>query len=197
MPSYWVRHNKAPDNYIGWKADVLKHVSHHLRQTGFKPDVVVTFAQPFTDHLIGLELKRKYDFKWVAHFSDPWTDNPFNEHDELAKLLNYQLEEAVVRAADLKIFTSKETVVLVFRKYPLELRKSARVLPHCYDASLFEGQARAQSGKIMIRHVGSFYGSRTPGPLISALHILSETEPSLLSDVYFEFIGYIDENSET
>src|SRR6266511_1668850 len=35
-------------------------------------DVLVSFAQPFSDHLVGLRVRRATGLPWVAHFSDPW-----------------------------------------------------------------------------------------------------------------------------
>src|SRR5579872_2320446 len=48
----------------------------HGRLSG--DDVLMTFGQPMVDHLAGLKIKRKTGVRWVAHFSDPWADNPFN-----------------------------------------------------------------------------------------------------------------------
>ena len=43
-----------------------------------KYDALVTFAQPWVDHLIGLEVKRRHpSLPWVVHFSDPWVDSPY------------------------------------------------------------------------------------------------------------------------
>src|SRR4051812_4008837 len=42
-----------------------------------RPDAVVSFAQPWSDHLIGLALHRETRIPWVAHFSDPWVDSPY------------------------------------------------------------------------------------------------------------------------
>lgn len=180
-----------PDKYNGWKTRALKAVSKHLSHSTIIPDVVVTFAQPFTDHLVGLELKRRYGLKWVAHFSDPWTDNPFHSYIGRTRAQNLRLEEAVVNGADMTILTSDETLDLVYRKYSQILRQKARVLPHCYDRSLFPGRPDIRDDRIRIRYVGNFYGSRTPEPLIAALRRLVESEPDTLSDITFELTGDI------
>ena len=189
FPAYWRRKNLVPDKYIGWKTRSLETVSKYLEQSEFIPDVVVTFAQPFTDHLVGLELKKRYGFKWIAHFSDPWVDNPFNSYDGRTKNLNLRLEESVVNFADMTILTSDETVDLVFRKYSQSQRQKARVLPHCYDRNLFLSGDRKLNKQFLIRYVGNFYGNRTPRPLITALERLTEREPETLADFSFELIG--------
>jgi glycosyltransferase involved in cell wall biosynthesis len=182
--------DKTPDQHRSWKAAVLKRVESYLRETGSLPDALVTFGSPMSDHLIGLELKKRYGLPWLAHFSDPWVDNPFNKHDRLTRALNRALERKVMLAADRLIFTSEETVELVMSKYPTALRAKARVLPHAFDASLFPAQAIEHAdSKLRIRYLGDLYGRRTPQPLVDALRLLLASEPASLADVSFELIG--------
>lgn len=188
---FWNRRNMAPDSYGAWKAAVLKETARFIKATGYKPDALVTFAQPFTDHLIGMELKQRYALPWLAHFSDPWVDNPFNKYDRQTKALNLSLERQVVESADILAFTSQETIDLVLAKYPSDLRHKARILPQSFDPLLFEGTAQPQP-KITIRYVGNFYGQRTAAPLIGALRLMLDAEPSFLDNVCFELIGIND-----
>lgn len=185
----WNRRNLAPDAYGTWKMAVIAEAEKYLEDTGFRPDAIVAFAQPFTDHLIGLELKKRYGLPLVAHFSDPWSDNPFAPFDERTRRVNLELERSVVEAADMLIFTSAETVDLFFAKYPDELRRKARVLPQCYDAGLFAGTAPGKAGPIVVKYLGNFYGKRTPRPLIEGLSRLYEQDPASLADVTIEIIG--------
>jgi glycosyltransferase involved in cell wall biosynthesis len=181
--------DKTPDQYRSWKRKVLKRIESFINESNSLPDAIVSFGSPMSDHLIGAELKRRYRLPWIAHFSDPWVDNAFNQHDRLTRAFNLSLERKVMTAADTLIFTSEETVDLVMSKYPAELRTKARVLPHAFDASLFPAQPKQSSSKLQIRYLGDLYGKRTPQPLFGALrHILTD-EPEKLSDVSFELIG--------
>ena len=47
---------------------LLRTVSQNL------VDVIITTGPPHSIHLIGLELKKKMDIKWISDFRDPWTD---------------------------------------------------------------------------------------------------------------------------
>ena len=180
--------DKTPDRYRDWKPAVMKALSD-LRTAGqFNPDVLVTFGSPMSDHLIGLEISRKYRLPWIAHFSDPWVENPFKDHSWFTKAVNLSLERKVAEAANLLIFTSDETVELVMSKYSNKLRAKARVLPHAYEEKLYERQADNGS-RITIRHVGDLYGRRTPAPLFRALERIVSTNPDLLSNVCFELVG--------
>jgi glycosyltransferase involved in cell wall biosynthesis len=147
-------------------------------------DVLMTFGQPMVDHLAGLRIKRKTGVRWIAHFSDPWADNPFNPvaKEWLAK------EAAVLEAADSAVFTSQETVDLVYAKYPDAWRTKARVLPHAFDASLYP-DINPTGDHIKVRYLGNLFAGRGPQPLFDALAILQDRSPKHLHRVRFEFVG--------
>jgi len=179
---------KTPDRYLDWKPSVLSAIS---RQSNYRPDVLTTFGTPMSDHLIGLELKKIFGVPWIAHFSDPWVENEFKGYNSFTRGINVALERKVVEAADRLIFTSEETVALVMGKYSEALRAKARVLSHAFEPGLF-GRTEKQAGsRILIRYVGDLYGRRTPAPLFRALAEIGASDPSLLDDVCFEFVGSI------
>lgn len=186
----WNRRNLAPDNYGSWQKAVLAEISGFVKANDYRPDIIATFAQPFTDHLIGLVLKQRYGLPWFAHFSDPWVDNPFNNYDKKTKELNLTLERQVVESADILAFTSQETIDLVLSKYPPRLSKKTRILPHSFDPSLY--QFPDANARITIRYIGNFYGHRTATPLIQALQLMLAKDADLLNDVRFELIGIND-----
>lgn len=183
--------NKHPDQYTSWKSSVLKAVRDLSRGGRFQPELLATFGQPMSDHLIGLELKRMYRAPWAAHFSDPWVDNPFTRHDALTRRLNRSLERKVVHQADLLIFTSQETVEMMMTKYPREWRAKARVLPHSFEPSAYPRDAGPEGSALTVRYTGEFYGGRTPKPLVQTLRSILDAKPELLASVRFELIGSI------
>lgn len=192
--SLWNSRNLAPDQYARWRADVGHSIARYLGQKAFVPDAVITFAQPFSDHLIGLDLKKKLGLPWLAHFSDPWADNPFAGFDEPTRQKNLELEGKVARSADLLVFTSEETIDLFSSKYSPEIRAKARVLPQCYSSDPRPGGDSSESGSssVIIRYLGNFYGNRTPRPLIAALQVILKSQPEILTDVRFELVGLGD-----
>lgn len=185
----WNRRNLVPDRYGSWRKDVIRTVLAKIESGQWDPDAIVTFAQPFSDHLIGLELKRRLGLPWLAHFSDPWADNPFTPYDRQTLALNLELERRVAENADLLAFTSAETIDLFCRKYPEMVRQKARVLPQCFDVKRFSSDGRPTTDRLRIRYLGNFYGGRTPRPLISGLTKIYERDPDSLRGVSFELIG--------
>ena len=183
---------KVPDEFKSWGRPALKAVSEFAARRGYRPDLVASFGQPMSDHLVGLKLKRLYGVPWVAHFSDPWVDNPFDRRDALARRVNLALERRVMERADLLVFTSEETIELVMAKYPEAWRAKARVLPHSYDRALYPPDAgRDSRGETVVRYTGEFYGRRTPRPLVETLRTILADAPRLLAGVRFELIGSV------
>jgi hypothetical protein len=186
----------VPDQYRSWKPGAISSIEDYLRRTHYRPDVFVTFGQPMSDHLIGLELQQRYGWPWAAHFSDPWVDNPFGRFDSLTRSFNAALERKVVEAASMLIFTSQETLELIMGKYAPEHHSKARVLPHSFAfLSNAERASRPPESKIVVRHLGELYGRRSPKPLFDALRLIHSSEPQSLADVRFELIGATEESA--
>jgi glycosyltransferase involved in cell wall biosynthesis len=179
---------RIPDEARGWIRVAEKRVREKLQACGFRPDVMVTFGEPMSDHLLGLRLRDAVAAPWLAHFSDPWADNPFRRFNPLSNVVNRALERRVVEKADHLVFTSQETLELVMRKYPCAWRKKCSVLPHSFDPALYPPSAKAEAG-LVVRFLGNFYGHRTPRPLYQAIQLVLREKSDALSDVHFELIG--------
>lgn len=182
-------YGRSPDEFVNWAGQAAAAAGDWLA-SGNAVDVMATFGEPMSDHLVGLSLKRRFGLPWLAHFSDPWVDNPFRRFQPLANLRNRRLEAEVVEAADSVVFTSEETRQLVMRKYPAAWRDKAFVLPHSFDPADFQTNASERTDPaIVLRYVGNFYGHRTPFPLFSSLLRLAESQPEVLAGVRVELIG--------
>jgi hypothetical protein len=146
-----------------------------------------------SDHLVGLYLKRRTGLPWLAHFSDPWADNPFHKTTPLEHQVNRAMEWRVIAHADQILFTSERTLDLVMRKYPAAWRVRAAVLPHAWDRTHFAmplaPRNTSQQSRHVVRHIGACYGTRSPQPLFAALAHIAATRPRLLDAVTFELIG--------
>lgn len=175
-----------PDAYRTWADAVAREMIHSGRLNTI--DVLVTFGQPMSDHLAGLSIRRATGLPWVAHFSDPWADNPFYGFNILRRQLDLYYERLVIESADMLMFTSRQTVDLVMRKYPSSWRNKCRVLPHAYDRELYPDTMRSDHG-IVVRHLGNFYSPRSAEPLLKGLRLLHEQKSVALAGVRIELIG--------
>lgn len=180
-------HGNIPDAQKRWNPRVLAEVIRRWDEAA--PDVLMTFGNPMSTHLAGLKLKREKGLPWIAHFSDPWTDNAYRNDNPLTMRANLKLEADVIRGADSVVFTSPETVELVMKKYPRELAAKARYVPHCYDESRYGDTEPPDDGRYVMRSIGTFYGRRTPAPIFRAIDEIANSSPELLEGVSIEFAG--------
>lgn len=188
-------YDDCPDLLGRWRTVACRQAMEALPI--LPPDVIASFGMPMSDHLVALKIKRQTGLPWLAHFSDPWVDNPFYDRSWLSRRVNALMERQVIAAADQVIFTSERTLDLMMRKYPPAWRDKAAVLPHAWDMDHFSGSAptipaRLPGVRHLIRYIGNCYGGRTPLPLFRALNLIERRNPALLVDVSFQFVGYID-----
>ncbi|WP_010304046.1 glycosyltransferase-like protein [Candidatus Odyssella thessalonicensis] len=130
-----------PDFQYLWHRDLYSKTKRIIEEAA--ADIIVTFGQPMSTHIAGLKLKEKYPhLKWLAHFSDPWIDNLFNDYTRWVEFANTCYQNAVFKNADRLIFTSPETIELVMRKYASEIHSKALYLPHIFDENLYHSQKK-------------------------------------------------------
>jgi glycosyltransferase involved in cell wall biosynthesis len=151
---------------------------------------LVSFAQPWSDHLVGLRACRRTGLPWVAHFSDPWADSPYATARQ--RSIWRRMEEEVIREATAVVFVAEETVELVMKKYPLEWQRKVFVVPHGFDRRPRRAVApnpASQSRPMRIVYTGRFYsGLRTPVPVLQALASL-HSRSSLTGTLEVQFVG--------
>jgi len=149
---------------------------------------LITFAQPWSDHLVGARLHQITGLPWVAHFSDPWSDSPYATPRQ--RSIWRPMEEWVIRTADAVVFVSEEAADLVMGKYPREWRGKTSVVPHGFVPAIPEPPVRAAAARpFRLVYTGRFYdGLRTPVPLLRALSELHDRAP-LTGAVEVLFVG--------
>lgn len=186
---------KTPDPYWDWAQSAARYV---LRNIKFAPgDVFVSFGQPMSDHLAGLKIKRVRGVPWIAHFSDPWSDNALVKRGPVSARLNRWMEHSVIANADRIILTSEEAADLMMAKYPSGLRAKVRVIPHAFDKTAYPTRTRSEQDKAVIfRHLGNFYQQRSPQALLNGIKILAQRHPDALANVRFELVGAFEKDLE-
>ena len=71
--------------------------------------MIFATAPPFTDFLIGREIKNTLNIPLVLDYRDPWVDYPFKFYPTpVHKLLNIQLERRALRASSHVVTTNRK-----------------------------------------------------------------------------------------
>ncbi len=184
----------SPDIHKFWSYELYNKARAFIEN---KPqDMIVTFGQPMSVHIAGLKLKEKYSgIKWAAHFSDPWVDNPLNKKGFFTKLYNSYLEARVFRNADKLIFTSKETMELIAKRYPSSIIDKFEYLPHAYDETLYNYNQERDEEIFKISYIGGFYAQRSPKPLFDAVYSIFKENSEILHNVKFQIVGNMGRHS--
>jgi glycosyltransferase involved in cell wall biosynthesis len=158
-----------PDEKSVWIPAATRAARRVMREQ--RVDRIVSFAQPWSDHLIGRRLKRETGLPWIAHFSDPWVDSPYLRGRGWQQRIWRRMEAGVVRDADALVFVNAQTADRMMQKYPVEWRRKVHVVPHGFDCDdLRTAEPAIRDGRLTIVYTGRFYeGMRTPEPLLRAV----------------------------
>ncbi len=94
-----------------------KSLPRRLRRLA--PSVVMSTADPWSSHWLGMELSRKLQVPWVADFRDPWTLCPIRSQvPEWTLQMNRNFEAKVVATASALCFTAEGTRENYARHFP-------------------------------------------------------------------------------
>jgi len=148
------------DEQIGWLPFAVRRARSLLQSQNFH--AVYTTSAPYTDHLIGLRLKRATGLPWVADFRDPWVDNfSASFATPLHEMLARHLERQITTTADRVIVVSEPMRQALLQRYSLPPEK-VLVITNGFDPADFNGiqPAERPAQRWNIVYSGSFYGSK-------------------------------------
>jgi glycosyltransferase involved in cell wall biosynthesis len=186
-----------PDNKIGWRKKAVVRASELLTMEKFQ--VVFSTAPPFTDHLIALELREKFNIPFVVDYRDPWRDNPHKSFPTpYHGWKNSKLEKRVLKRASGVIVTNRRVKELMIKRYKFLEYNDLTILPQGFDPADFGPQtapagAGRNDGKLKITHAGVFYGGRTPRKFLEAVAKLRIADTEAYAAVEVHLIGALQD----
>jgi glycosyltransferase involved in cell wall biosynthesis len=185
-----------PDNKIGWRRKAVATALELHKETPF--DLVFATAPPFTDFLIGADVKSKIDRPLVFDYRDPWHDYPFKFYPTpLHKWRHYVLERKALKASSHVITTNRRVKESLISRYPFLTYHDVDIVPQGYDPEdyKFNGDGNRTSSKMRITYAGIFWEDRVPDYFLKALHELFREKPGLQGRIEACFVGnFRDEN---
>jgi len=163
-----------PEIQLLWYPNANKIGNSILRTSNI--DIIYSRSQRIVSNITALSLKRKSGLPWIAHFSDPWIDNPYIRFNKLERIFCKHFEKNIVREADQIIFVSKRTADLVMSKYPSEYKTKVHIIPHGYtEENLHKGPTfKFTNNKFHLVYTGDFYFERNPSGIFKALRIIND-----------------------
>jgi glycosyltransferase involved in cell wall biosynthesis len=158
-----------PDSERVWQHFARKRALEAIREN--KIDVIYTTSAPYSDHLLGVYLKKHFpDIPLVCDFRDEWTNNPYHVRKGLRAKLERSQEKMVLKYADCLITNTPVMLSNFLRDNP-ETRDKFYVIPNGYDDEDFEGMnaIRPENSKFTMTYTGLLYGKRKPDNFFAAM----------------------------
>lgn len=168
---------------------VVKYIYILLARKRFnlcEDDILFTRSQPHIAHLCRWFMFKGKASKWIAHFSDPLSENKYNSNLKNITIFN-ALEKLIFYNASSLVFTASSTLSVYKDKYK-KLSSKMQWIPHCYDSSIHNVKkynalisSIMNNQKINIIYFGSFYGLRNPEKIFSALAKIENMNNGILN----------------
>lgn len=164
-----------PDSERIWQLAGGKTAARIIKEEGI--DVIYTTSYPYSDHLMGLYLKRIFpDIPWVADFRDEWTNNPYllnKPHNRVRMSIEKRMEKKVLKNADYLI-TNTHVMLQNFinnNKDIEDLESRFCFIPNGYDKDDFKDLPvyEGENEKFTMTYTGLLYGQRKPDTLFEAV----------------------------
>jgi glycosyltransferase involved in cell wall biosynthesis len=156
-----------PDRRIGWFPFAVARGLSILRRR--RVDALYSTSTAVTSHLVARALHARSGIPWVADFQDPWAEDYVSKFPSpLHRRLARRIERLVVQHAARVVVTTEPVRRALASRYP-EQRAKVTVIPMGFDPDVFADVAVDPTPAFSVSHFGTFYGTRSPGPFLTAL----------------------------
>lgn len=163
-----------PDGEVLWMKKAVRTCLERI-ETG-DIDALYTTSYPYSDHLLGLGVKKHYpDLFWLADFRDEWTNNPYlldKPHRPSRMKKEREMEREVLKKANILVTNTPVMKENFIRLNPgLGLETRMHVIPNGFDTEDFEdlGQKKIKNSQFTITYTGALYGRRKPDLFLEAV----------------------------
>ncbi len=194
MMSYVSQLLFVPDNKIGWRRRAVEAASEVLNKTPHQ--AIFATAPPFTDFLIGSDLKDQFRLPLILDYRDAWLFNPLHTYPTpYHRGKNERLEREVIRHSDHILVVNRRIKEAMLLGYPdLLNHHDIHILSHGFDPADFDAPFDADAypkprDVFRLTHAGIFYERRTPGPFLRALRRALDEAPEMRGHVEAVFAG--------
>jgi glycosyltransferase involved in cell wall biosynthesis len=170
----------VPDENVSWNLTAIPAAIRIARREGI--DVVITTSPPTSVHLVGAAVKRATGARWIADLRDSIAANPHRRVESRLVRAKESTGESVARL----VARYADAVTAVTPPIAEELRalgaNRVEAIANGSDFEDFAGLEYTPGERFRLTHTGSFFGKRSPRPILEAL---AATE----ADIVARFVG--------
>jgi hypothetical protein len=164
-----------PDPMKGWPPFALSAVADVLNTE--RVDAVFTTSPPFSCHVAGAQVKRKFGLPWIADVRDIWDCDFFRR----------RLENKTLVDADALLAVSLPSADILRKRYPT---KQVATVTNGFDPDVARPTDNVLTRRFSITHTGQLYeGKRDPSLLLQTLAELVREGGIVRSDLQLRFYG--------
>jgi glycosyltransferase involved in cell wall biosynthesis len=178
-----------PDAEVVWQYASRKRALELLKTNSI--DIIYTTSAPYSDHLLGLYLKKYFPkIPLVCDFRDEWTNNPYHKRKWLRAKIERNLEKKVLSVADNLIANTPVMLANFLRDNP-ETKSKFYVIPNGYDEDDFKGikDIKPSNDKFTLTYTGLLYGKRKPDNFLKALKAAIDSGQIDITKILIQLIG--------
>ena len=161
------RRGLVPDENVTWNLTAIPAAIRIVRREQI--DVVITTSPPTSVHLVGAAVRRATAARWIADLRDSIVANPHRRTESALVRAKERTGQSVAR----RVARSADAVVAVSEPIADELRtlgaRRVETIPNGCDFEDFAGLEYRPSERLRLTHTGSFFGRRSPRPILEAL----------------------------
>ncbi len=189
------RYPTLPSLPIVWIKNVLDSVNYTMNSGAF--DIIYSRSLPQDSHSVAAFVRRSFpNIPWVAQFNDPWAVHPWNDGQSLESYRRDKERDTLMQADGL-VFCNDALRDHFSVVHGVDLAEKSTVIPHSFAPDLYPKDCDRPKTPIVFKHVGRFYGKRTPGSLLAAIDYIDTRYPKYRRLLSFCFTGHMDQESHT
>jgi len=186
-----------PDPHVDAMVNFFIHGVRQIKD--FVPDIMLTHGYPFSMHIVGSLLKRRYPhIRWIADYGDPWSGNPVSElpRPRWRQWLDYRLEETMLKVVDWVTVTTEATKQLYEIHFPFLVGRIS-VIPMGFDHEEIKAvtpfpRPPGEESRIWFVYTGRLYPeARDPKSFIQAVATLIQKDPSVVNRLRVFLVGEV------
>ncbi len=181
-----------PDDKKGWIDFAVEEGKKIIREKEI--EIIFTTSGPYSSHLIGYELAKELEVKWITDFRDPWVENPFVNTGILVESIYKRFESKIIKRADKVISVSQPIIDSFIKRYKTEDINKFHVITNGYDEMDFQGldfSLSENNEKFLILYNGTLYGKRSPENILISIDTLIENNEIDKDKIQIKFQGQI------
>jgi hypothetical protein len=176
-----------PDDMAYWAVPAIPRAWQLVKRHGI--DVVFTTSWPYSDHLVGLALKRVAGRPWVVDFRDPWMQHhKYGPREGRRHRILQRIERAICERADRVVSTTASAREILAKSHADLPAERFCTIRNGFDAEDFAGSVDPAE-EFLIVHTGSFYGTRNPNGFFTGLAKFFATHPEAKADTKVVCLG--------